>query len=244
MTAEFGQIALILALVLSLLLSILPLIGAWRGHERLMATAPSLTIGVFVFAALAFAALAKAFLDNDFTVAYVANNSNLLLPWYYRLSAIWGGHEGSLLLWILMLAGWMVAVVGLSSQLPQAFRVRVLAVMGMVCVGFLSFTLITSNPFWRILPGVPDGNDLNPLLQDPGMIFHPPLLYMGYVGFAVAFAFAIAGLLGGRIERQWVRWARPWTLAAWAFLTGGIALGSWWAYYELGWGGWWFWDPV
>ncbi|MDT8437983.1 MAG: heme lyase CcmF/NrfE family subunit [Wenzhouxiangellaceae bacterium] len=244
MIGEFGQLTLILALLLAILLSVLPLIGAWKNHARLMATAPSLTIGLFVFVTLAFATLAWGFLQSDFTIKYVASNSNLLLPWYYRISGVWGGHEGSLLLWMLMLAGWMAAVVALSGSLPNVFRARVLAVMGMVAVGFLSFTLLTSNPFDRILPGMPDGNDLNPLLQDPGMIFHPPLLYMGYVGFAVAFAFAIAGLLGGRVERQWVRWAKPWTLAAWSFLTGGIALGSWWAYYELGWGGWWFWDPV
>ena len=244
MIGELGQVTLILALLIAICLSILPLIGAWNNNERLIATAPSLTIGLFVFAALAFGLLAWAFLVNDFTIRYVAANSNLLLPWYYRISAIWGGHEGSLLLWLLMLTGWMLAVVLLSGSLPRAFRARVLAVMGMVCVGFLMFTAFTSNPFDRLLPGTPDGNDLNPLLQDPGMIFHPPLLYMGYVGFSVAFAFAVAGLLGGRVERDWVRWAKPWTLSAWAFLTGGIALGSWWAYYELGWGGWWFWDPV
>jgi len=244
MIAELGQIVLLLALVLAICLSILPLIGAWLKDDRLIATAPSLAIGLFVFSLLAYMLLSAGFLVHDFTIEYVAANSNLLLPWYYRLSAVWGGHEGSLLLWILMLTGWMVAVVALSGPLPQAFRARVLAVMGIIAVGFLSFTAFTSNPFSRILPGVPDGNDLNPLLQDPGMIFHPPLLYMGYVGFAVAFAFAIAGLLGGRVEREWIRWAKPWTLAAWSFLTGGIALGSWWAYYELGWGGWWFWDPV
>jgi len=244
MIAELGQMVLLLALVLAVCLSILPLIGAWLEDERLIATAPSLTIGLFVFSLLAYVLLSAGFLVHDFTIEYVAANSNLLLPWYYRLSAVWGGHEGSLLLWILMLCGWMVAVVALSGPLPQVFRARVLAVMGIIAVGFLSFTAFTSNPFNRILPGAPDGNDLNPLLQDPGMIFHPPLLYMGYVGFAVAFAFAIAGLLGGRVERAWIRWAKPWTLSAWAFLTGGIALGSWWAYYELGWGGWWFWDPV
>jgi len=244
MIAELGQMVLLLALVLAICLSVLPLIGAWINNDRLIATAPSLAIGLFVFSLLAYIVLSAGFLAHDFTIEYVAANSNLLLPWYYRLSAVWGGHEGSLLLWILMLTGWMVAVVALSGPLPQAFRARVLAVMGIIAVGFLSFTAFTSNPFTRILPGVPDGNDLNPLLQDPGMIFHPPLLYMGYVGFAVAFAFAIAGLLGGKVEREWIRWAKPWTLAAWAFLTGGIALGSWWAYYELGWGGWWFWDPV
>jgi len=244
MIGEFGQFTLILALILALLLSVLPMVGAWRSHDRLMASASSLALGVFVFTAAAFATLAWGFLQNDFTIQYVAAHSNLLLPWYYRLSGVWGGHEGSLLLWVLMLGGWMTAVVALSGSLSKQFRARVLAVMGMVAVGFLSFTLLTSNPFERLLPGPPDGNDLNPLLQDPGMIFHPPLLYMGYVGFAVAFAFAIAGLIGGKVERQWVRWAKPWTLAAWGFLTGGIALGSWWAYYELGWGGWWFWDPV
>jgi cytochrome c-type biogenesis protein CcmF len=244
MIAELGQVTLVLSLLLAVCLSTLPIIGAWNRDERLIATAPSLAIGLFVFIALAFGLLAAGFLADDFTIRYVASNSNLLLPWYYKVSAIWGGHEGSLLLWMLMLTGWMVAVVLLSGSLPRAFRARVLAVMGMVTLGFLAFTVFTSNPFDRILPTVPDGNDLNPLLQDPGMIFHPPLLYMGYVGFSVAFAFAIAGLLGGRVERDWVRWAKPWTLAAWSFLTGGIALGSWWAYYELGWGGWWFWDPV
>ena len=244
MIAELGQMTLVVALVIAVLLSILPLVGAWNNDNRLIASASSLATGLFVFIAASFVLLAVAFLVNDFTIRYVAGNSNLLLPWYYRLSAIWGGHEGSLLLWMLMLSGWMMAVVLLSKSLPRAFRARVLAVMGMVTVGFLAFTVFTSNPFDRVLPGVPDGNDLNPLLQDPGMIFHPPLLYMGYVGFSVAFAFAIAGLLGGRVEREWIRWAKPWTLAAWSFLTGGIALGSWWAYYELGWGGWWFWDPV
>ena len=244
MIAELGQITLILALLLAVCLAIVPLYGAWRGHDRLIDLAPSLAIGHFVFALAAFMMLVIAFLQHDFTVLYVANNSNLLLPWYYRITAVWGGHEGSLLLWILMLAGWMIAVVLFSATLPRAFLARVLAVMAMISIGFLLFTMLTSNPFDRILPTPPDGQDMNPLLQDVGMIFHPPLLYMGYVGFAVAFAFAIAGLLGGKVERDWVRWSRPWTLAAWAFLTGGIALGSWWAYYELGWGGWWFWDPV
>ena len=244
MIAELGQITLILALLLAVCLAVFPLYGAWRGHDRLIDLAPSLTIGYFVFALAAFMMLVIAFLQHDFTVLYVANNSNLLLPWYYRITAVWGGHEGSLLLWILMLAGWMIAVVLFSKTLPRVFLARVLAVMAMISIGFLLFTLLTSNPFDRILPTPPDGQDMNPLLQDAGMIFHPPLLYMGYVGFAVAFAFAIAGLLGGKVEREWVRWSRPWTLSAWAFLTGGIALGSWWAYYELGWGGWWFWDPV
>ena len=244
MIAELGQIALILALAMAVLLATVPLVGAWRGDERLMRLAPSLVAGHFVFALAAWLALVAAFLNHDFSVINVALNSNLLLPWYYRISASWGSHEGSLLLWILMLAGWMLAVVVFSRSLPKPFLTRVLSVMGMVSIGFLLFTLLTSNPFDRVLPGPPDGQDLNPLLQDPGMIFHPPLLYMGYVGFAVAFGFAIAGLLGGRVELDWVRWSRPWTLSAWAFLTAGITLGSWWAYYELGWGGWWFWDPV
>jgi cytochrome c-type biogenesis protein CcmF len=244
MIAEFGQVSLILALILAVLLATLPLIGAQRGNQALMRLAPSLVIGHFVFAACAYAALSMAFLNHDFTVTYVAMNSNLLLPWHYRLAAVWGGHEGSLLLWILMLAGWMLAVAAFSRSMPRVYLTRVLAVMGMVSIGFLLFTLLTSNPFDRILPGPIDGRDLNPLLQDPGMIFHPPLLYMGYVGFAVAFGFAIAGLIGGKVERDWVRWSRPWTLIAWSFLTVGITLGSWWAYYELGWGGWWFWDPV
>ena len=244
MIAEFGQISLILALILAVILASVPLLGAQSGNVRLMRLAPSLAIGHFVFAACAYAALSLAFLQHDFSVTYVAMHSNLLLPWAYRLTAVWGGHEGSLLLWILMLSGWMLAVVMFSRSLPRAFLTRVLSVMGMVSIGFLLFTLLTSNPFERILPGPPDGQDLNPLLQDPGMIIHPPLLYMGYVGFAVAFGFAIAGLIGGRVEREWVRWSRPWTLIAWSFLTAGITLGSWWAYYELGWGGWWFWDPV
>ena len=245
MIAEFGQISLILALILAILLATLPMLGAHRNNQTLMNLAPSLVAGHFVFALAAFVSLATLFLRHDFTVINVASNSNLLLPWYYRISAAWGSHEGSLLLWILMLSGWMLAVAVLSRKvLPKVFLTRVLAVMGMISIGFLLFTILTSNPFDRILPGPLDGRDLNPLLQDPGMIFHPPLLYMGYVGFAVAFGFAIAGLIGGRVERDWVRWSRPWTLTAWAFLTGGITLGSWWAYYELGWGGWWFWDPV
>ncbi len=244
MIAEFGQVSLILALVLAVLLATLPLYGAYRGSDTLMRLAPSLVIGHFVFLAAAYVALSVAFLNHDFSIANVALNSNLLLPWYYRLTAVWGSHEGSLLLWMLMLGGWMLAVVAFSRTLPREFLTRLLSVMGIVSIGFLLFTLLTSNPFDRILPGPTDGQDLNPLLQDPGMIVHPPLLYMGYVGFAVAFGFAIAGLLGGKVERDWVRWARPWTLAAWSFLTAGIALGSWWAYYELGWGGWWFWDPV
>ena len=204
-----------------------------------------LIVGGFVFVLLSFLCLTWAFLQDDFSVKYVANHSNSLLPDHYKISAVWGGHEGSLLLWALILSGWAFAVSVFSRQLPLDMVALVLGVMGMIAVGFLLFTLLTSNPFDRLLPLSPqDGSDLNPLLQDPGLIFHPPMLYMGYVGFSVAFAFAIAALLSGRLDSAWARWSRPWTTLAWAFLTIGIALGSWWAYYELGWGGWWFWDPV
>jgi cytochrome c-type biogenesis protein CcmF len=243
MIPELGQFALILALLLAAVQS-LPLLGHALGKPAWQALARPAAIGQFVFVALAFAVLTCAFVVQDFSVAYVAQNSNVNLPWYYRFSAVWGAHEGSLLLWALVLAIWTLSVATLSRHLPERFAANVLAVMGLIGIGFLSFTLFTSNPFARILPSPVDGNDLNPLLQDFGLIIHPPMLYMGYVGFAVAFAFAIAALLEGRLERQWVKWARPWTNAAWAFLTLGIALGSWWAYYELGWGGWWFWDPV
>src|SRR5690606_841632 len=192
-----------------------------------------------------FGCLAWAFLQDDFTVAYVANNSNSLLPVYYKFSAVWGAHEGSLLLWVLILASWSYAVSLLSRDLPLDVLARVLSVMGLVLVGFLVFMLLTSNPFDRQLLNPPaEGADLNPLLQDFGLIVHPPMLYMGYVGLSVVFAFALAALLGGRLDAAWARWSRPWTTTAWVFLTIGIALGSWWAYYELGWGGWWFWDPV
>ena len=245
MIPEFGHFALIIALGLSLVLTVVPLMGAWRGDLRAMALAPSLAIGVLVFVAISFVALTVCFLNDDFSVKVVANNSNSLLPDMYKFSAVWGNHEGSLLLWALILALWTAAVAVFSAGLPRVVLARVLAVMGAVSVGFLSFSLLTSNPFERLLPGTPaDGGDLNPLLQDPGLIIHPPLLYMGYVGFSVAFAFAIAALLGGRLDASWARWSRPWTNVAWAFLTLGIMLGSWWAYYELGWGGWWFWDPV
>ena len=244
MTPELGQIALILALGLATLLGTLPLWGAWRQDARWMALARPLAAGQFAFVALAFALLVHAFVAKDFSVAYVAHNANSLLPLPYRVAATWGGHEGSLLLWQLMLAGWTLAVARFSRQLPPDVVARVLGVLGLVGVGFLSFTLLTSNPFDRGLPAPADGRDLNPLLQDPGMVFHPPLLYMGYVGFSVAFAFAIAALISGRLDATWARWTRPWTLLAWAFLTLGILLGSFWAYYELGWGGWWFWDAV
>ena len=245
MLPEIGHFALVMALVLAVVQGTYPLVGAARGHAGMMAVARPAAVLQCLVLALSFACLVAAFVGNDFTVAYVAGNSNSLLPWYYRVSAVWGGHEGSLLLWVLMLAGWSAAVALTSRSLPDTVVARVLGVMGLVCAGFLSFTLFTSNPFDRLLPFFPvDGQDLNPLLQDIGLILHPPMLYMGYVGFSVAFAFAIAGLLEGRLDSAWARWSRPWTTVAWAFLTLGISLGSWWAYYELGWGGWWFWDPV
>ncbi|MBA1192576.1 heme lyase CcmF/NrfE family subunit [Pseudomonas entomophila] len=242
---ELGQLAMILALCFAGVQASLPLIGAWRGDRLWMALARPATWGQFGFLAVAFACLTQAFLTDNFSVAYVANNSNSALPWYYKFSAVWGAHEGSLLLWALILGGWTFAVSVGSRQLPQVMLARVLAVMGMISVGFLTFLIATSNPFARLLPQMPaNGRDLNPLLQDIGLIVHPPMLYMGYVGFSVAFAFAVAALLGGRLDAAWARWSRPWTLVAWAFLGIGITLGSWWAYYELGWGGWWFWDPV
>ncbi|WP_166260949.1 heme lyase CcmF/NrfE family subunit [Marinobacter salicampi] len=245
MFPELGQFSLILALLLAGLLATVPLVGSLTGRDSLQAFARPLAAGQFVFVAVAFGILTHAFMVDDFSVAYVANNSNSMLPWYYKFSAVWGGHEGSLLLWMLILAGWTIAVAVFSRRLPATMVSQVLAVMGMVSVGFLLFLLVTSSPFERLIPNVPtDGADLNPLLQDFGLIVHPPMLYMGYVGFSVAFAFAIAALINGRLDAAWARWSRPWTTIAWAFLTLGIALGSWWAYYELGWGGWWFWDPV
>ncbi|MFK3906481.1 heme lyase CcmF/NrfE family subunit [Pseudomonas monteilii] len=242
---ELGQLAMILALCFAGVQASLPLIGAWRGDRLWMALARPAAWGQFGFLVAAFACLTQAFLTDNFSVTYVANNSNSALPWYYKFSAVWGAHEGSLLLWALILGGWTFAVSVCSRQLPQVMLARVLAVMGMISVGFLTFLIATSNPFARLLPQMPaNGRDLNPLLQDIGLIVHPPMLYMGYVGFSVAFAFAIAALLGGRLDAAWARWSRPWTLVAWAFLGIGITLGSWWAYYELGWGGWWFWDPV
>ena len=245
MIPEYGHFALILALCLALLQSVVPLFGALRRNYPLMALGRSLALGQFVFIGISFVVLAYLFLTDDFSVVIIANGSNSELPSIYKFSAIWGGHEGSLLLWVWMLSMWSLAVAVFSKQLPLDMVARVLSVMGMISVGFLLFTLLTSNPFARHLPNFPaDGNDLNPLLQDPGLIVHPPMLYMGYVGFSVAFAFAIAALSTGRLDAAWARWSRPWTTIAWAFLTAGIALGSWWAYYELGWGGWWFWDPV
>ncbi|MBD8879463.1 heme lyase CcmF/NrfE family subunit [Rhodanobacter sp. 7MK24] len=244
MTPELGQLALVLAFLLAIAQGVLPLVGAWRGNRALMAVARPAAAGQAVFVAMAFGILVYAFLHFDFSVQYVADNSNLALPWYYRIAAVWGAHEGSLLLWILILNLWTVALAALSHRLPEAFAARVIGVMGLIAIGFLAFILFTSDPFVRLLPMPADGGDLNPVLQDPGMTFHPPVLYMGYVGFSVAFAFSIAALLGGEVEQAWVRWARPWTNAAWGFLTLGIVAGSWWAYAELGWGGWWFWDPV
>tara|TARA_R110001599_G_scaffold353795_2_gene597921 strand:- start:65744 stop:67720 length:1977 start_codon:yes stop_codon:yes gene_type:complete len=242
---EIGHFALIIGFSLALILATVPAWGAWRRNSRAMALAPGLAVGTMVFVSISFICLCIAFLQDDFSVKVVASNSNSLLPPIYKFSAVWGNHEGSLLLWALILSFWTAAVALFSSQLPLLMLSRVLSVMGAIGVGFLSFMLLTSNPFARLLPGTPaDGNDLNPLLQDPGLIIHPPLLYMGYVGFSVAFSFAIAALLGGRLDASWARWSRPWTNVAWAFLTLGIMLGSWWAYYELGWGGWWFWDPV
>ncbi|WP_140631832.1 heme lyase CcmF/NrfE family subunit [Methylibium rhizosphaerae] len=244
MIPELGQVALLLALAVALVLGTLPIIGASRGRGDWMALARPAAQAHFVLIVAAYALLTTSFVQNDFSVQYVASNSNSELPLAYRIAGVWGGHEGSLLLWLLMLASWMLAAGQFSRHLSQAMVARVLGVMGLVSMGFLLFMLITSNPFDRLFPVPADGNDLNPLLQDPGMVFHPPMLYMGYVGFSVAFAFAIAALMGGQLDTQWARWARPWTTAAWCFLTIGIALGSWWAYYELGWGGWWFWDPV
>ena len=245
MVAEVGLLALIIALCFSLLLSVLPLLGSYTNNLRLMEQSRPLSYGLFAFVLLAFVCLIWNFITDDFSVDYVARHSNSLLPFQYKISAVWGGHEGSLLLWVLTLVGWMAMVAIKSHRLPPQLAARVLAVMGMIAVGFLLFTLMTSNPFKRLLPFAPtEGADLNPLLQDFGLIVHPPMLYMGYVGFAVAFAFAIAALLGGQLDSAWARWARPWTTVAWVFLTLGISLGSWWAYYELGWGGWWFWDPV
>ncbi|MDO6565491.1 heme lyase CcmF/NrfE family subunit [Alteromonas sp. 1_MG-2023] len=245
MVPEIGNIALTLALVLSILLAVYPLWGAHRGHDTLMATAKPLAIGLFVFTLIAYLCLTYAFVTDDFSVEYVAQHSNSQLPLIYKITAVWGGHEGSFLLWVLMLSIWTVAVAIFSRGIPLSMVARVLSVLGMVGIGFYLFMLLTSNPFNSMLPFFPvDGRDLNPLLQDFGMIIHPPMLYMGYVGFSVAFAFAISALISGQLDSTWARWSRPWVIAAWAFLTVGIALGSWWAYYELGWGGWWFWDPV
>jgi len=245
MIAEAGHLAIAIALAFSVLLAVYPLWGAAKGNGGMMALARPFAYGQFFFTAVAFALLVWGFVSNDFSIAYVAANSNSQLPVVYRVTAVWGSHEGSFLLWMLMQAGWIAAVAIFSRSMPLPMIARVLAILGLISIGFYLFMLTVSNPFDPSLPLIPvDGRDLNPLLQDPGMIIHPPLLYMGYVGFSVAFAFAIAALLSGKLDAAWARWSRPWTLAAWIFLTLGIAIGSWWAYYELGWGGWWFWDPV
>jgi cytochrome c-type biogenesis protein CcmF len=248
MIPELGHFALILATVVALIQGVMPLTGTYLPSRSLQITLQSLArpmaILQFVLVALSFAALATAFLTNDFSVTYVVQHSNSLLPKPYQFAAVWGGHEGSLLLWVLLLAVWSMAVALFSKSLPLDMVARVLSVLGLISVGFLLFILTTSSPFERLLPAALDGRDLNPLLQDPGLVIHPPMLYMGYVGMSVAFAFAVAALLSGRLDAAWARWSRPWTVIAWTFLTFGIGLGSWWAYYELGWGGWWFWDPV
>jgi cytochrome c-type biogenesis protein CcmF len=244
MIPEIGQFALILALCIAIVQSVLPLAGASIGIRRWVAIAKPAALGQFLFVAIAYACLTWAFLDHDFSVLYVAKNSNTQLPLIYLISGVWGSHEGSLLLWSLILSIWSAAVALFSANVPNVMRARVLGVMGLVSVGFLLFILLTSNPFDRLFPAIAEGSDLNPLLQDIGLAIHPPMLYIGYVGFSVAFAFSIAALLSGSVDSAWARWSRPWTNVAWLFLTLGIALGSWWAYYELGWGGWWFWDPV
>ena len=244
MIPELGQFLLILALGVSIVQGVLPLMGAQKGRADWMALARPLAWVQFAFVVASFACLMASFVRSDFSVLYVAQNSNTSTPMAYRIAGVWGGHEGSLLLWLLMLSVWTVAVATFSRSLPRVFVARIIGVLGLVGVGFLLFMLLTSNPFDRLLQVPADGRDLNPLLQDPGMVAHPPMLYMGYVGFSVAYAFAIAALLGGQLDAAWARWTRPWTTAAWIFLTFGIGLGSWWAYNELGWGGWWFWDPV
>ena len=243
MIPEIGHFALILALSLALLQGILPLVGAHKKNQAMMSTARTAAVGHLVFVLVSYACLTWAFLGNDFSVAYVANHSQLALPTMYKITAVWGGHEGSVLLWILLLVAWTVAVARYSRGLPDTFVARVIGVLGLLSVGFLLFALLTSNPFDRLAVPPADGADLNPLLQDPGMAFHPPMLYVGYVGFSVAFAFAMAAMISGDLDKQWTKWTRPWTTMAWIFLTLGIALGSWWAYYELGWGGWGVWDP-
>src|SRR5512134_2009682 len=244
MVPEIGQFALICALMLALVQGTMPLAGAQKGIPAFVALAKPAAQGQFVFVAIAFGCLAWSFVNGDFSVVNVATNSNSQLPVQYKFAATWGSHEGSMLLWVFMLTAWTTAVTVFSRHLPDEMVARVVGIMGLVSAGFLLFLLFTSNPFDRLLPAAVDGRDLNPLLQDPGMVIHPPMLYMGYVGFSVAFAFGIAALLGGQLDAAWARWSRPWTTVAWAFLTVGIVLGSWWAYYELGWGGWWFWDPV
>ena len=244
MIAEIGHFALAIALALAVLQGTLPLIGAQRADGALMAAGTAAARGQFLFVAIAFGALTWAYVVSDFSVAVVAQNSHTLKPMLYKVAGVWGNHEGSMLLWILILALFGLAVAEFGRNLPEPLRARVLGIQGLIGIGFLAFILFTSNPFDRLDPAPLEGRGLNPLLQDPGLAFHPPFLYLGYVGFSMAFSFAIAALIEGRVDPAWARWVRPWTLAAWTTLTIGIALGSWWAYYELGWGGWWFWDPV
>jgi cytochrome c-type biogenesis protein CcmF len=244
MIPELGQVALSLALAVALVQAIFPLAGAHHGNFAWMSLARPAAQAQTLLVAFAFGCLTWSFVTNDFSVSYVAMHSNSALPLHYRVAGVWGGHEGSFLLWCLILCVWMVAVSLFSAHLPEEMVARVLGIMGLLAAGFIAFMLFTSNPFERLFPAPADGRDLNPLLQDPGMVLHPPMLYMGYVGFSVAFCFAVAALLSGRLDAAWARWSRPWTTVAWCFLTLGIALGSAWAYYELGWGGWWFWDPV
>ncbi|MFA5983293.1 MAG: heme lyase CcmF/NrfE family subunit [Methylococcaceae bacterium] len=244
MVAELGHVALILALCMAIVLGTLPIIGATASIKGWIAVARPAAWGLLLFMAIAYGCLTYCFIVHDFSVAYVATNSNTALPLIYLISGVWGAHEGSLLLWALVLSCWVGLVALFSRDIPEPTVARILGVMGLVAIGFILFLLLTSNPFERLFPAPAEGHDLNPLLQDPGLAIHPPMLYMGYVGFSVAFAFAIAALLEGRLDSAWARWSRPWTNIAWMFLTLGIALGSWWAYYELGWGGWWFWDPV
>lgn len=244
MIPEIGHFALILALCIALAQAFFTIAGAHLGYSRWVALARPTAYGQFAFVLFSYICLTMVFINHDFSVLYAAKNSNSELPLMYLISGVWGAHEGSLLLWALILSGWTAAVAAFSRSVPKVMLARVIGVMGFVSVGFILFILVTSNPFERLLPAALEGRDLNPLLQDPGLAIHPPMLYLGYVGFSVAFAFAIAALLSGQVDSAWARWSRPWTNFAWLFLTLGIALGSWWAYYELGWGGWWFWDPV
>ena len=244
MTAEIGHFALVLALLIAVVQVTLPMIGAHRGNAAWMAVAKPAALVQFGLIALSFGCLMQLYVTSDFSVLNVVQNSHTAKPMIYKIAGVWANHEGSLLLWVLILTLFGSAVAAFGANLPPALKARVLSVQAMIAVGFYLFMLLTSNPFERVEVPPINGQDLNPLLQDFGLAIHPPMLYLGYVGFSMAFSFAIAALIEGRVDAAWARWVRPWTLAAWCFLTGGIALGSWWAYYELGWGGWWFWDPV
>ena len=244
MVAELGHFTLILALTIALIQAFFPLVGAQQGNNAWIALAQPTALFQFLLVAISFGCLTQLYVTSDFSVVNVVKNSNTAMPMLYKISGVWGNHEGSLLLWVLILAIFGASVAAFGNNLPPEFRARALSVQSMIAIGFYTFILFTSNPFERVFPPPMNGRDLNPLLQDPGLAFHPPMLYLGYVGFSMAFSFAIAALIEGRVDAAWARWVRPWTLAAWLFLTSGIALGSWWAYYELGWGGWWYWDPV